>query len=331
MDVDTRLLRYFAAVAEELHFTRAAERLYVSQPALSRQIRRLERDLRVTLFERTTRGVRLTPAGEALLPVARRMIDDWAAGQRAARTARAAAQRVLRLGFEATGAADLTTRARMRFRERHPDASIEPHRFNWGGEVAALREGLVDAALIWLPNDLSGLTTEIVAEEPRAVGMRADHPLAAKDVLTIEDLRDEPLPWARSAPREWVEWWAVVPRPDGSRPRWGPANDNAEELLENVAGGSGVCIVSRSISVYYRRPDLVWRPLVGVEPLRIALGWTHECAHPLLPAFAAIVRELRAPELAHEVPRRHGPRPAEAGPAGPEPSGGAPGPAPAPG
>ncbi|MFC3994324.1 LysR family transcriptional regulator [Nocardiopsis sediminis] len=294
MDVDTRVLRYFTAVAEELHFTRAAERLYVSQPALSRQIAQLERSLGTPLFERRAREVRLTPAGEALLEAARKTTEAWSAGKRAARAARAAGEGELRLGFEATGAGSLSTRARVLFEQRNPGVTVVPHRFDWGGEVPALREGEVDVAFVWLPNDLTGLHTEIVAEEPRAVGMAAGHRLAGRGPLTIGDLRGEPMPWARHAPREWVEWWGVVPRPDGSEPVWGPANDNAEELLEYVASGAGICIVSRSISAYYQRPDIVWRPLTGVEPLRVALGWPLDSGHRLVPAFAETVRELAA-------------------------------------
>ncbi|WP_420159423.1 LysR family transcriptional regulator [Nocardiopsis sp. CNT-189] len=294
MDVDTRVLRYFTTVAEELHFTRAAERLYLSQPALSRQIRQLEKDLGAPLFERTSREVRLTPAGRALLPAAQRITAAWCSGKRAARSARAAQEREVRLGFEATGAGALTTRARMLFERRNPGSAVLPHRFGWGGEAAALREGEVDVAFIWLPNDLTGLRTEVVAEEPRVVGVAAGHRLAGREELSIGDLRGEPLPWARNAPREWVDWWAVVPRPDGSEPVWGPANDSAEELLEYVASGTGVCIVSRSISAYYRRPDIVWRPLAGVEPLRIALGWALDSEHPLVPDFVRAVRELVA-------------------------------------
>ncbi|SFN32273.1 regulatory helix-turn-helix protein, lysR family [Actinomadura madurae] len=101
MDVDTRSLRYFIEVAEQLNFTRASERLFVSQPALSRRIRALEDGLRTTLFERDGREVRLTAAGESLLPAARRLVADWQAAQRVTRVAAAERARVLRVAFEA--------------------------------------------------------------------------------------------------------------------------------------------------------------------------------------------------------------------------------------
>ncbi|GAB2733814.1 LysR family transcriptional regulator [Amycolatopsis magusensis] len=294
VDIDTRVLRYFLAVAEDLSFTRAAERLYVSQPALSRQIRQLEADLQLLLFERTSREVRLTLAGEALLPSARRLVADWQTAQRTVRSVAAAELRVLRIGFEATGAGPLSAKARTLFTERHPDVTVEPKRFDWGGEVAALREGLVDIAFLWLPADTTGLHAEIVAVEPRMVGFAAGHRLAAQETVTIGDLADEPLMWTRKAPRHWVDWWAVNPRPDGSEPRWGPENDNVEEMLENVAGGAAVCIGPRSMSTYYARPDLGWRPIVDVEPLRIAFAWPAASNNPLVADFAKVVRELAA-------------------------------------
>ncbi|MBW4720625.1 LysR family transcriptional regulator [Saccharothrix obliqua] len=290
MDVDTRVLRYFVAVAEQLSFTRAAERLFVSQPALSRQIRQLEADLRTALFARTSREVRLTAAGEALLPMARGLIADWQAAQREVRGA--VAVKVLRIGFEATGAGPLTTRARTAFAAAHPDVAVEPKRFDWGGEVAALRDGVVDTAFIWLPADTSGLHAEVVAIEPRYVGLAVSHPLVARESVGILDLRDEPLMWTRKAPRPWVDWWAVNPRPDGSEPVWGPENDNVEEMLEHVAAGAAVCIGPESMACYYARPDLAWRPIVDIPPLRIALARPVDGANPLAVDFADVVREL---------------------------------------
>jgi DNA-binding transcriptional LysR family regulator len=104
------------------------------------------------------------------------------------------------------------------------------------------------------------------------------------------DVKDEPLMWTERAPREWVDWWAVNPRPDGSAPRWGPTNDNVEEMLEQVAEGTAICFAPSSMALYYARPGLVWVPLTDVEPLRVALAWAD--GGPLVEAFAAIVRDL---------------------------------------
>jgi len=292
MDVGTRTLRYFIAVAEELSFTRAAERLFVSQPAVSRQIRQLENDLDIALFARDSRDVSLTSAGTALLASARKLVSDWESAQREVRAIAAHQARTIRVGFVATGAGPLTTKARAVFVERYPGITVEPRRFDWGGEADALRQGLVDVAFVWLPADLTGLQAEVVAQEHRMVGMAVGHRLADQSSVVLADLRGEPMPRARHAPKEWVNWWGVVPRPDGSEPVWGPANDNVEELLEQVAVGPGICIVSASMAEYYVRPDIVWLPLLDAEPLRIAVCWAQTNTNSAVVQFVLVVREL---------------------------------------
>ena len=289
MDVDTRVLRYFVAVAERLSFTQAARDLFVAQPSLSRQIRQLEQRLGADLFTRPE--VRLTAAGEELLVAARRQLADWQHTTRLVRATAAADGNVLRFGFVVAGGGALARRARVLFAER-TGAVVEPKRFEWGGEARALRDGLVDVAFVWLPADLSGLHNEMVATEERHVAVSATHPLAGRRTVTIADLRDEPLVWTRTAPREWVDWWAVNPRPDGSAPVWGPENENADEMLEHVAAGTAVCIGSASMAEFYRHPDLVWLPITDVEPLRIALAWPHDPVNPLAGRFVRVVRDL---------------------------------------
>lgn len=298
MDVDTRVLRYFVAVAERLSFTQAAMDLYVTQPSLSRQIRQFEARLGVDLFTRPE--VRLTAAGEQLLTAVRQHLADWQHMIRLTRTTAAAAGHVLRFGFVVTGGGSLARRARAVFTEQHPEATVEPKRIEWGGEARALRDGLVDVAFVWLPADLNGLHNEMVATEARWVAVSATHPLATRQDVGIADLRDEPIVWTRVAPAAWVDWWAVNPRPDGSEPVWGPVNDNADEMLEHVAAGAAVCIGAASMVEYYRHPDLVWLPIRDVEPLRIALAWSPDAVTPLVGEFVRVVRDL-----AHAERRGH--------------------------
>lgn len=140
---------------------------------------------------------------------------------------------------------------------------------------------------MWLPADSTGLVMEPVAEEPRFAGLSVDHPLASRSEIA------EPIMWTRRAHRFWVDWWAVNPRPDGSQPTWGYENDNVEEMLEHAAG-AGYCIVPRSMTEFYRHPDLAWVPIIDIEPLRIALAWRAGESSPLVPAFAQVVEELSA-------------------------------------
>jgi DNA-binding transcriptional LysR family regulator len=200
----------------------------------------------------------------------------------------------LRVGFEASGAGELSTLARARFAREHPAVRVEPKRFDWGGEAAGLREGACDVAFVWLPNDLSGLDAEEVTSERRYVGVPTAHRLARRPQVSIMDLKNEPIMWTRRAPRIWVDWWAVNPRPDGSEPIWGPENENVEEMLEQVAEGAAICITPRSMATHYARPDLAWVPIADIEPLRIALCWRRGDDSALVSSFARVTRDLAA-------------------------------------
>jgi DNA-binding transcriptional LysR family regulator len=288
---EIRQLRYFVAVAERGSVSAAAVDLHLSQSSLSEALRKLEVELGVELLARSSRGVELTSAGEALRDGARTAIDAF---DRALAAAKGQTDR-LRVGFEAAGAGRLSTQSRARFLARFPHVRVEPRRYDWGGEAAALREGEVDVAFVWLPADLTGCHEELVATEPRFVALATTHPLAARDTIAVDELNKEPIMWTRRAPRYWVDWWAVNPRPNGEEPRWGPENDNVEEMLEQVADGSAYCFVPASMTEFYSRPDLVFIPLTGADPLQIALAWRQNDHSPLIAAFAATVRELASP------------------------------------
>ncbi|MGC4948699.1 LysR family transcriptional regulator [Streptomyces sp. DT224] len=290
--MELRQLHYLTVIAEEENLGRAARRLYVSQPALSYALKSLETELGVKLFDRHAGGVSATSAG-------RDVIAEALLTLRQAERVTAAAERhtrgetgVLRVGFEASGAGELTTRARAEFARLHPGVRVAPKRYDWGQEADALRDGLADVAFVWLPNDLTGLTYEPVHTEPRVVGLPTGHPLASRDGVSVLEVKDEPLLWTRRAPRPWVDWWAVNPRPDGSAPVWGPTNDNVEEMLEQVAQGSAICFAPESMARYYARPDLSWVPLTDVEPLRVVLAWADGADTALVRGFARVVREL---------------------------------------
>lgn len=290
--MELRQLRYLLAIADAGNLGRAAESLFVSQPALSYALRRLESELGVRLFDRHAGGVTATAAGLDIVAEARRTVRQADRVAAVAERHRRGRTGLLRVGFEATGAGELTTRARSAFARAHPGVRVEPKRFDWGGEADALRSGDVDVAFVWLPADLSGLHAEIVHTEPRIVGLPSGHRLAGHEAVGILDVGDEPLMWTERAPREWVDWWAVNPRPDGSEPRWGPTNDNVEEMLEQVAEGVAICFAPSSMARYYTRPGMVWVPLTGVEPLRVALAWADGADGPLVRSFAEIVRSL---------------------------------------
>jgi DNA-binding transcriptional LysR family regulator len=290
--VELRQLRYLVAIDDAGHVGRAAEAMYVSQPALSYALRNLEAELGVRLFDRHARGVTATEAGVEVIREARAAVLAADRVTVAADRYRRGMAGLLRVGFEATGAGLLTTRSRTEFARRYPGVRVEPKRFDWGQEAAALRDGSVDVAFVWLPNDLTGLHNEVVHTEPRVVAVPAGHRLAGRAGVSVLEVRDEPLMWTRRAPREWVDWWAVNPRPDGSSPHWGPTNDNVEEMLEQVAAGAAVCFAPKSMASYYARPDLAWVLLSDVAPLQVALAWPEGSGSALVRDFVAVVRDL---------------------------------------
>ncbi|GAA1331114.1 LysR family transcriptional regulator [Streptomyces sanglieri] len=290
--MELRQLHYLTVIADEENLGRAAQRLYVSQPALSYALKSLESEWGVRLFDRHAGGVSATDAGREIIAEALLTVRQSERVSAAAERHRRGETGVLRVGVEASGAGELTTRARAEFARRHPGVRVVPRRYDRGQEAAALREGLVDVAFVWLPNDLTGLRSELVHTEPRVVGLPSGHVLAGRDEVSVLDVGDEPLMWTERAPREWVDWWAVNPRPDGSSPRWGPTNDNVEEMLEQVAEGSAICFAPISMARYYARPDLTWVPLSDVEPLRTVLAWADGTDSSLVRGFARVVREL---------------------------------------
>ena len=151
-DVHVRDLRYFVAVAEELHFTRAAERLYVSQPALSKQIRALERQLGAELFRRDRQGVALTAAGAALLPYAERVLAVWAEGAAALAEVTAAGRSTLVVGMSTSpGRGGLLPAIRSRFTATRPEANVRLRQVSWDDPTAGLADGDADVAFVWLP------------------------------------------------------------------------------------------------------------------------------------------------------------------------------------
>jgi DNA-binding transcriptional LysR family regulator len=301
--MELRQLRYLVAIDDAGHVGRAAEALYVSQPAVSYALRSLETELGLQLFDRHARGVTPTEAGREVIREARAAVLAADRVGAAADRYRRGLAGLLRVGFEATGAGQLTTRSRAEFARRYPGVRVEPKRFDWGQEAAALRDGSVDVAFVWLPSDLTGLRSEIVHTESRVVAVPCGHRLAGRAGVSVLEVGDEPLMWTRQAPREWVDWWAVNPRPDGSAPRWGPTNDNVEEMLEQVAAGAAVCFAPESMAAYYARPDLAWIPLTDVAPLRVALAWPEGSGSALVGGFAAVVRELaRTAERASRSP-----------------------------
>ena len=278
MDLDLRLVRSFVVVAEELHFGRAADRLYVAQPALSRQIRRLETSLGVELLDRTTRRVALTAAGSSFLVQARRLL---AAGERARAAAQQGAAGRITVGF----AAGLTiTAAVSAFRADFPNAEIRMKRLEWFEQHDTVRDGGVDVCVGRLPIDDTDVAVIPLYTEPRVVMLPVGHRFAGKESLGILDLADEPIARHEGA-AAWDAFWRVDPRPDGRPAPDGPIVESVEEKLEHVASGDCIAILPASAAESYVRSDVCSVPIHDIGPATVALTTRREHHPPMLVAF----------------------------------------------
>ncbi|QUQ64145.1 LysR family transcriptional regulator [Kutzneria sp. CA-103260] len=266
MDVDLRRLRYFVAVAEERHFGRAAERLHIAQPVLSRQIRVLENELRAELFVRDRRGTELTPAGEQLLVDAKSLLGNAAA---LVRRVRAVGEGVCRFTIGFMPGITLTPVVRL-LRNRHPGLDVRMLRTGWHDQVEVLRDGRVDVGIVRLPIDRAGLAVSPLYAEPRVVVVASGHRLAGKESIRIGDLAAEHLLQDPDAVPEWRD--VAVELRTGERRRV-PAIHSVEEKLELVAGGEGISVLPRSTASFYTRPGIEVIPVEDLGPNQVAAAW----------------------------------------------------------
>ncbi|MEU4983242.1 LysR substrate-binding domain-containing protein [Streptomyces sp. NPDC021969] len=288
-DLDLRLVRYFAVVAEHLNFARAAAALRVAQPSLSRQIQRLENALGVRLLERTTQGSRLTAAGAAFLPQAQTLLHT---AHQAVLSARSAAPpRTVTIGY----VEDLVVTPAVRdLRRRHPDAHVRTLHLDWD-EARALPEGRVDALVLRtpLPIPSDGLDVTVLYDEPRALLVPAFHRLARKKSVTPDDFTDEPLVACAGMAALWTGFWRLDPRPDGSPAPLGPMLvDTFEDKLEAVADGRAIALVPADDRRCTLRDDLATIPVEGVEPCQVVVATRLTDANPLVAHFRESAHNL---------------------------------------
>ncbi|WP_433328395.1 LysR family transcriptional regulator [Spirillospora sp. CA-294931] len=286
-------LRIFLVLAEELHYGRAAARLFMTQPALSRQVVVLERRLGVSLFERNSRSVRLTPTGEALLPEARAVVDAMRRLQRASdEHARSIGGRVVVGTIGAEGAMPFVHEILEELRRRNPGLEIEMRLLDVVDHFRALEQGEVDV-VFGRPPVPDGIATMHLATEPRIVGISSDHPLAGRTSVTLKELAGEPVVrYPEDCPAAWRAFWAVDPRPDGSPVVYGPLVRDVETSLATVGQGKAIVFLPLATRSLFPRPGVVYLDVEDLPPCTSALAWNSTGGDQ--PIVAAIRRTAEA-------------------------------------
>lgn len=249
MDLDLRKLRYFVAVAEQRHFGRAAEQLYIAQPVLSRQIRAFERELGCTLLVRTTRSVELTAAGKQLYEEAQGIAVAVEAALRRTNAVHRGSERLV----VAFSPGLLVADAVRSFTASYPHIEIDLLKLEWWEQDAPLRDGRADVGYLRRPFEDTGLRTISVGREQKVACIPVTHALARRRALTSADLDGESILDAQTR-----------------------RTSSLEEKFELIASGQGIALVPQSVARSYSRPDLVYLPVsdaVAVETcLAVAKG-----------------------------------------------------------
>jgi len=294
MSVELRHMRYFVAVAEELHFSRAAERLHIAQPALSAQVRRMEAELGVRLLRRSTRSVELTEAGRVFLVKARRVLAVADEAIAAAQNLGRGEAGELALGVTPQARHELTPTLLQRFRARHPDVAVSKREEGTTPLVEDVVRGRLDVAVGFCPAPRPELSRLLVRAEPLMAAVPATHALAARDAVSLADLAGEPLllPSARKA-GGFVHALAERCRVLGFEPVRGTVDTDYDETFEPVRSGQGIELPSVDFIGNRTIPGVVLLPLEPAETLPIELVWRTDHENPVVDRFVEFVVALR--------------------------------------
>jgi len=300
--MELRQLRYFVAVAEELHFGRAAARLYLSPPALSQAIRGLERELGTPLLTRSP-AVALTPAGAMLLEHARAVLgqlDETLVALKGLARGRRPSLTVANVGL---GAGELTGPLVRAFRAAHPGVGLRVRELDYAGQ-AELLAGRVDVAFVRPPLAEHGLEVIALAEEPRVAVLPAAHPHARAAVLPVAAILDERyVGFAPDAPPGWPEFWWLDAERGGASPRIGDQGvRTCLEMLAAVALDGDVVTAPASLARLVAFDGVVFVPLADASPSAIALACRAGDERPHVAAFVRTAGKL-APSRAAQAAR----------------------------
>ncbi len=285
--IDIRQMRYFVVLAETLHFGRAAERLHLSQPPLSRQIAALEKELGVRLLERGSRHARLTQAGRRFLEDARAVLASFDQACRNARRAAAGELGELSFGFMMHAAHTVLPGLARRYMASHPDVRVELREVVPGSLIDAVLAGRFDAGIMFSPGPIRGLQTRPVHREQLCLAVHAGHPLASRALVCARDLRGEPL---IAAPAEVAptlhEAIAGYCRSGGLEPAIRLEAQLQQTIVSLVAEGLGIALVPQCLGKL-GIADVAFRTLENAPTIEHVIAWRPGNLNPALAPFLA--------------------------------------------
>lgn len=293
--MELRHLRYVVAVADTLHFGRAAERLHLSQPPLSHQIRQLEDELRVKLFHRTKRQVQLTEAGRMFVEEARVILAQAAHASNMASRMNQGDVGQLDVGVAGPADAPIFVDILRAFARRHPKVRIVLRNMSTLAQTQAIREGRLHVGFVALPIDDAGLETESVMHQPIMIALPPEHPLATHTRVPLQALAGEPhIMFARSNGPRFFDAVLAACREAGFSMNIAHEVDNLYTACALVAAGLGVCFVPAGVQDG-RLTSMALRPVTPALPhidMHIALAYRLQSTCELVPLFVDVVREV---------------------------------------
>jgi LysR family transcriptional regulator, benzoate and cis,cis-muconate-responsive activator of ben and cat genes len=259
-------LRAFVAVADCLSFSRAAQRLHISQPALSNQIRLLEEDFDAKLFVRNQRSVALTSVGKDILDDVQRLLSGADEIKQRVRRALKGTLGVLRIGFVASATADIVPRLAVTFRKSFPEVSLELKNMPTMLQVDALRQRILDVGIVRLPLGEPDIEVLPLFSEPFAIVVSKQHPFISRDRISVRDLEREPfVSYSERLAPAFFQHWTGLCRKAGFTPRILQEVAEMETALALVSAGVGVAILPEGVARRHRRAIKV----VGLKEERI--------------------------------------------------------------
>ncbi|HYR95104.1 MAG TPA: LysR substrate-binding domain-containing protein [Candidatus Binatus sp.] len=291
--MELRHLRYFVAVAEELHFGRAAVRLRMAQPPLSHQIRQLEEEMGVALFHRTKRRVEITPAGQVFLEEVRHLFAQAELAVSRAQRANRGEIGKLGIGFVPSADLDILPRVLRTWGKRFPRVEIDLHALLAVAQVEALREDRIQVGFVRLPVDGGGLVIETIQQEPLMAVLPAGHRLARCARVRLADLAGDPMiMFPRRVASGYYDLLISACRGAGFTPQVLHEPGSIQTNLGLVSAKLGVTLMPASIRTL-RRAGVVYRPLAPPVPqVEMALAYRRDDRSAVLPAFLQVVREV---------------------------------------